>query len=121
MSEFSYRGSDRRQYPRIPFWYIVKYREYIPPKGFSPGKSKNISIGGILLETNTFYPVSTILEIELDVPLNEGKHIYAKVLGKVVRSSVIDPDKTYDIAIQFTSIPTEYNEQIQHLIKAFEK
>lgn len=73
------------------------------------------------METNSYYPVSSMLEIELDVPLDTQHHVYAKVRGQVVRASVIEPDKAYDTAIQFISIPTQYQEQIKRLIEVFSK
>lgn len=121
MAQSGYHGPERRRYPRIPFWYIVKCRIYDSAEGFSAARSKNLSLGGILLETSSYYPVSTMLEIELDVPLDTQQHVCAKVLGKVVRSTVLEPDKAYDTAIQFTSIPAQYEEQILRLIEVFSK
>lgn len=121
MPQSPYQGPERRKYPRIPFWYIVRYRVHAPTKKFSTARSKNLSLGGILLETSRYYPESTILEIELDVPLDTQHHVYTKVLGQVVRSTVIEPDRAYDTAIQFTSIPTQYQGQIQRLIEVFAK
>lgn len=121
MQESSYQGPERRRYPRIPFWYIVRYRRYRPPAKYSTARSKNLSLGGILLETNRFYPVSTMLEIELDVPMDIEHHVYAKILGKVVRSSVVEADKAYDTAIQFTSLPIQYQKEIQRLVEVFAK
>lgn len=123
MPELSYKGPERRRFPRIPFWYIVRYRVYMPEKKLLPkvfsSKSKNLSLGGLLLETNHYYPVSTMLEIELDVPLDTEHHVYAKVIGSVVRSIIVEQDKAYDTAVQFVSIPNEYRSNILRLINAF--
>lgn len=118
-----YQGPERRRFPRIPFWYIVKYRVYTPTKKLLPelltSRSKNLSLGGILLETNHFYPVSTMLELEFDVPIDTQHHIYAKVIGNVVRSNVIEQDKAFDTAVEFISIPSEYRSSVLRLINAF--
>lgn len=123
MPESSYQGLERRRFPRIPFWYIVRYKVYTPEKppltNVFTSRSKNLSLGGILLETNHYYPVSTMLEIELDVPLDIEHHVYAKVIGSVVRSTVVEQDKAYDTAVQFVSIPDEYRSNILRLINAF--
>lgn len=126
MPEPSYGGPERRQFPRIPFWYIVRYKVYVPAKdvkGYNPSsltsRSKDISLGGILLETNQYYAPSTILEIEIDVPLDAENHVYAKVLGNVIRSSAIETNKVYDTAVQFVSVPKEYKSSILRLINAF--
>lgn len=71
------------------------------------------------METNHNYPVSTMIEVELDVPINAQKHVYAKVLGSVVRCNVLEQDKAYDTAIQFISIPNEYRSNVLQLINAF--
>lgn len=121
--EVSYIGRERRTYPRIPFWYIVKYRVYkSPPPApdiLVDSQSKNISSGGILLETNRQYDVSTLLEIELDVPVIKKQHVCAKVIGRVVRSVCLEENKAYDTAIEFTSIPDAYRNNILQLIDAF--
>lgn len=123
MPETKFQGLERRRFPRIPFWYIVKYRvctqERKPAPKLFTSQSKNISLGGILLETNHCYPSSTIIEVELDVPIDTKKHVYAKVIGNVVRSTVLEQDKAYDTAIEFLSIPKEYRLNVLQLINAF--
>jgi c-di-GMP-binding flagellar brake protein YcgR len=115
-------GREQRQYPRIPLWYIVKHSVCLPNKDLSNGvssTSKNISLGGILIETAQQYPVSTLIEIELDVPVDTKKHVYSKVVGKVVRSVVLEKGKAFDTAVEFVSVPEENRENVLQLIKAF--
>lgn len=124
MSDPSYRGPERRRYPRIPFWYIVKYSlcadsSEVLENQYS-SNSKNLSQGGILLETGNEYPASTILEIELDVPVDNEKHVYAKVIGKVIRATCIEKGKAYDTAIEFVSVPEEYRPNILRLLDVFQ-
>lgn len=123
MPESSYKGPERRRFPRIPFWYIVKYKVYTQERKPLPrlfaSKSKNISFGGILLETNHYYPACTILEIELDIPIDTQSHVYAKVLGSVVRCSILEKGMAYDTAVEFISIPNEYRTKVLQLINAF--
>lgn len=118
-----YQGPERRRFPRIPFWYIVRYKVYTPEKKPLPklhaSRSKNLSLGGILLETNHYYPVSTMLEVELDVPIDTQHHVYAKVIGSVVRYTCLEKDKAYDTAIEFISIPKEYRFSVLRLLNAF--
>lgn len=123
MPELSYQGIERRRFPRIPFWYIVRYKVYMPAKdqhsGSFTSRSKNISLGGILLETNHYYAAGTVLEVEIDVPLDMENHVYAKVLGRVIRSANLGDDKSFDSAIEFISLPQEYRTNILRLINAF--
>lgn len=123
MSNLPYEDIDRRRFPRIPFWYIIRYKEYVPGKAHTPelliSRSKNISLGGILLETNHHYPLDTMLEIEIDVPLDTEHHVYAKIIGRVLRCVTIEKDKAYDTAIEFVSLPKEYKTNILRLINAF--
>lgn len=123
MPESSYQGPERRRFPRIPFWYIVKYKVYTSERKLLPqlhtSRSKNLSLGGILLETNKYYPMSTILEVELDVPIDTQHHAYAKVIGNVVRTICLEKDKAYDTAIEFVSIPREYQSSVLRLLNAF--
>lgn len=123
MAEPSYQGPERRRFTRIPFWYIVRYKLYTSERKPLPklhtSRSKNIGLGGILLETKDHYTVSTVLEVELDVPIDTNRHVYAKVVGNVVRSTCLEQDKAYDTAIEFISIPKQYQTSILRLINAF--
>jgi hypothetical protein len=126
MPEHHYNGPERRLFSRIPFWYIVQYKVCLPAKDNKHSKneiissrSKNISLGGILLETKRFYPASTMLEVEIDVPIDAENHIYAKVQGVVVRCSAVGDEKIFDTAIEFVSAPKECQSNIRKLINAF--
>ena len=123
MIDKNYQGPERRRFPRIPFWYIVRYKIANPNvKSHSQlltSKSKNISLGGILLETNHYYDITTTIEVELDVPIDTKNHVYAKVIGSVVRCNSLGDGKSYDTAVQFISIADEYKKNVMQLINAF--
>jgi hypothetical protein len=126
MQKYSYNGPERRRFSRIPFGYIIKCRMSLPAKDNTSkdsesvsSKSKNISLGGILIETKRFYTPSTIVEIEIDVPLDVGQNINVAIKGLVVRCIQIGEDKIFDTAIKFISAPKEYQPRIKQLIKAF--
>jgi len=126
MPEYNYKGPERRNFPRIPFWYIVQYKVSLSARDNKNSKneifssrSKNLSLGGILLETKRFYPASTMLEVEIDVPIDAEHHIYAKVHGVVVRCSAVGDEKIFDTAIQFVAAQKEYQSSIRKLIDAF--
>jgi len=124
-------GAERRTFVRIPFWFVARYKAVKGPakaettagrpngaqgKEFKDAYGKNISAGGILIETEEFFPVSTVLEIELDIPSLPESII---VRGRVVRSYEIEKDKLYDNGIQFEAVDDRYKKTIGNFIELF--
>lgn len=76
----SQSNSDKRQFPRIQVETIVQYAVVIPV--YESGSTKDISQGGLCLETSKSLPQGSILRLEFDLPGDPPEHIQA--LGKVV-------------------------------------
>ncbi|MFA6385096.1 MAG: PilZ domain-containing protein [Candidatus Omnitrophota bacterium] len=73
-------GMENRQYPRTEVNTKVKFAVVIP--SFENGTSKDISQGGLCLETHKSMAQGSILRLEFDLPGDPPEHI--QVLGKVV-------------------------------------
>jgi hypothetical protein len=78
--ENSQKDMDQRQHPRIQVSTKVKFAVVIPV--YDNGSSKDISQGGLCLDTNKSLPQGSILRLEFDLPGEPPEHIEA--LGKVV-------------------------------------
>ena len=115
-----YKDVDRRQFVRIPFWFITKYRVY-PYEGgsateFRGGLGKNISVGGICFEAEDTFPVKTTLEIELDMPaLDHG----VRVVGKIVWARPKKEEQHYIYGLAFTKIEEEDIEAVKKIVDTF--
>lgn len=62
---------ERRQFERIPKEVTVKANMVTYPineTGFSDGKSKNLSAGGILLQLNSEFNAGAILQVKITLP-----------------------------------------------------
>lgn len=73
-------STDNRQFPRVGVSTDVKYAVVIPE--YDNGVSKDISQGGMCLETRKSLPQGSILRLEFDLPGDPPEHIQA--LGRVV-------------------------------------
>lgn len=89
-------STDNRQFPRVGVSTDVKYAVVIPE--YDNGISKDISQGGMCLETKKSLPQGSILRLEFDLPGDPPEHIQA--LGRVVwqRTSV---EGTFSTGIKF--------------------
>ena len=72
--------AEKRQFPRIEVSTTVNFAVVIP--SFTVGVSKDISQGGLCLETKQKLALGTILRLEFDLPGDKPEHIEA--LGRVV-------------------------------------
>jgi hypothetical protein len=72
--------AEKRQFPRIEVSTRVDFNVIIP--SFCTGVSKDISQGGLCLETKQKLVTGTILRLEFDLPGDKPEHIEA--LGRVM-------------------------------------
>lgn len=114
----TYTGNEKRQYKRIPFNYVVTCRDGAgnveSVAHFAFMHSKNISAGGLLLESKYFYPPSSLLEIKVSIPSMVHS---IKVIGEVVRSEEMQNNSLYNLGISFVKID---NKDRDSLIKFIE-
>jgi Tfp pilus assembly protein PilZ len=73
--------AEKRAHPRKR--YIVSV-DYVTPEGLQRGSLRNISIGGLLLQTNEISTFSFGQKIRLKVPY-PNRQKYIEITGEVVR------------------------------------
>lgn len=90
------QGIDNRQFPRVGVSTEVQYAVVVP--AYEGGISKDISQGGMCLETKKSLAQGSILRLEFDLPGDPPEHIQA--LGRVVwqRTGV---EGTFSTGIKF--------------------
>jgi hypothetical protein len=97
------------------------------------GSLKNISAGGVLIETPHFYPPGTIVKLEIEIEGWKGpssflslfetpyqeKEIALSAPAKVVRAEKISPER-FEIGVEFLGMdPATTNEISDYLLKQF--
>lgn len=97
-NHISFYSKDKRNYLRVAFNADIVVGELgLNSPGTFDAKSINISIGGLLFETNTAMEVGTKMQISL--PLDEGPPLL--IIGRVVRMTSKSPDR-YEIAVSIS-------------------
>ncbi len=103
-----YSGKEKRQYTRIPFNYVVTCRDCAgnveSVSHFAFMHSKNVSAGGLLLESKYYYPPSTLLEVKLSIPSISHS---IKIVGEVIRSDELKENNAYSLGVSFVRIDEE--------------
>jgi len=95
---------ERRKYPRIK---LITKVAHIREDKFHYFYSRDLSAGGIFLETDHPYPVGTELELEFPLPeVSERIRIKGKVV-RVVETSEQYKGKTPGMGIQFEEMDSE--------------
>jgi len=105
-------GAEKRKYPRYDARIKIKFKT---EEEFAVCYSKNISRGGIFLESAELPDPNATIELVLDLtePLDSPTPMELKVTGKVVRLMTINQDSrsVHHVAIQFVDVPP--NVQLQ--------
>lgn len=100
---FDYKGPERRIYPRVKVGIGVRYKlckkEEISV--FQEGRTKDISEGGIFLESRDKMQVGDKLELKLRLPLTAH---FIIVTGKVMWSKDAQKEQCYHCGISFVDI-----------------
>jgi len=109
---------ERRKFIRVKSRNVIKCKKYELSslnKDIKSTMSKNISAGGILIESNKKYTIGDVLTLELNLPgwrkfkskfyevIDRYDILPLKVVGVVVRVEIIT-DNLYDIGICYTVI-----------------
>ena len=106
---------ERRQYLRININNFVWSAKYAVPGGKTKGKSKNISAGGILIESMEEYQIGDMLKMDIELPgwhkFNPAFDIFGEKHSTPLlhlTAKVARVDKTtkglFNIGIRFTGI-----------------
>jgi hypothetical protein len=96
------RASDRRRHPRIPCSIAVAL------DGFFTDVIRNISVGGVFIETSEAFQPGKALELEFSLPNQEQRF---KVIGKIAWRS---PE---GIGVSFTAV----SEELRRILESFSR
>ena len=104
-------GDERRTNPRIVSVNLVSCKPQDDfPGGERLGRTRNISIGGILLEVSQFYPLSSVIELHIAL----GEKIL-KPVGRVVRLQELEGNLV-EMGVKFTEISQTDRENLKAYI-----
>ncbi len=113
-----FHGKEKRKHTRIPFNYVVTCRDCAgnveSVSHFAFMHSKNMSAGGLLLESKYYYPPSTLLEIKLSIPSISHS---IKVVGEVVRTEEVKENNIYSLGVAFVRIDEESRKSLINFIE----
>ena len=123
-------SQERRQFRRVPIGATVSFQELSFQKEPEPARTvyKDVSIGGLLIESDQPVPLGTLLKLELKVP-GWGKHqnrfgapgagdIRPLVaVGEVVRLEKIEEGLGFELGIKFLNV---YPDDLAALMKLIE-
>ena len=122
-------SQERRQYQRIPMEASLSFQELSFHKGDAPAAAsyKDVSVGGLLVDSPRAYPLGTLLKLELRVPgwgryqnhfgptqAADARPLVA--LGMVVRVEQMDSG-SYELGIKFQNV---YPDDLEALMKFLE-
>lgn len=109
-------SQERREYKRMPLEATVSFQELSFHKGDGPAQSsyKDVSGGGLLLESSRPYPLGTLLKLEIRVPgwgryqnhfgpVQDADIRPLVALGMVVRVEQMDQGG-YELGIKFQNV-----------------
>jgi c-di-GMP-binding flagellar brake protein YcgR len=122
-------SQERRQYRRIPLEASLGFQELSFHKGEAPASSsyRDVSAGGLLVESPRAYALGTLLKLELKVPgwgryqnhfgpVQDAEVRPLVALGKVVRVEQLD-DGGYELGVKFQNV---YPDDLEALVKFLE-
>ncbi|MBF0551365.1 MAG: PilZ domain-containing protein [Deltaproteobacteria bacterium] len=123
---FISRSEEKRQLTRHRYSRFVQYRPtQDPARGYKESILRDISVGGILLETYESYPLGTELEIRvlpevLGYPIEkvDDQHQaaeYVQALGQIRWVRRLTRNR-YNVGLQFTDIDPVYLDQVKLLL-----
>ena len=104
-----YKGEEKRKYPRASGHFVVSYRVFNEADNVDISKTKNLSLGGMLLTTNRPFEPGTNLALEIRLPFDAHPIL---LMGKVVESREISKNMIYDTRIQFVAVDEHHRRVI---------
>ncbi|MFA5177116.1 MAG: PilZ domain-containing protein [Candidatus Omnitrophota bacterium] len=114
----SYRGPERRNYPRVMGRFIVSYRIMNEIDNLDISQTKNISLGGMLLTTNRNFEPGVNLALEIRLPFDPHPIM---LIGKVLESREIMKDMIYDTRIEFLAVDEKHKRIIGETVGYYVK
>ena len=123
-------SQERRHYQRIPLEASLSFQELSFHKGGVPSSSsyKDVSGGGLLLDSAQAFPLGTLLKLELRVPgwgryqnhfgpVQDAEVRPLVALGKVVRVEQMDSG-SYELGIKFQNVYPDDLEALKKFLEA---
>ena len=121
---------ERREFFRLNFKAPVRYKNYTDSEtGSKPGEvfkgtTQNISQSGVLFETETVPPISSILWLNLDIrtikicqEIEQRALVFKEgLLGRVVRIEENPVKKTYDVGVCFLTQNEKSSKEVQQVL-----
>ncbi|MDD4909189.1 MAG: PilZ domain-containing protein [Candidatus Omnitrophica bacterium] len=114
------KKQNKRQFPRTPIYFLVKYR----PQGASESTmpvasvSRNISLDGLLLRVKDPLTIGQNLEIEINMPVF-GKSIKARL--KTVWARPVKGTDLFDVGARFLEIGEDDRKDVLDYISFINK
>lgn len=122
---------ERRQFERLNRTDVIQVKEFaFPDRGqYESAQIKDISGGGLQIESKKFFPEKTLLKIEMNI---SGWQRYSKtflkhfgapstrpliVLAEVVRCNAVIIGARYDIALVFSGIDEGQRQALVRFIR----
>ena len=122
-------SQERRQYRRIPLEASLSFQELSFHKGEAPAMTsyRDVSAGGLLVESPRAFPLGTLLKLELRVPgwgrfqnhfgpVQDAEVRPLVALGMVVRVEQLDTGG-YELGVKFQNV---YPDDLDALVKFLE-
>jgi Tfp pilus assembly protein PilZ len=106
------KKDDKRQYARVKASFIVSYRLEGKDESFEASQIKDLSEGGMSLNTNIKFDSGAQLVLNLRIPLAPEP---VKIIGQVVESREVGRN-IYYIRIKFISIDEKYRAAVINTI-----
>ena len=104
---------NRRIFPRVVSVNLVQAKQIDTPDGdMSMGRTRNLSLGGILLEVHSYYPLSAVLELQIQL-----KERIIMPVGRVVRLQELSGNMV-EMGIKFTEVSEEDRTALEHHIES---
>ena len=98
-------GKDRRQFPRLSIAVEVDFRS---EHNFYSGRTHDISVGGLFIETNVALPIGTKLTVDLKLM---NKQLRAD--GEVIWALVGEGDEHAGVGVRFVDLPGSVKKSIE--------
>lgn len=109
---------ERRAFPRLPIQLETQYAEIRNSSGeltFSQSTSRDISGGGICLETNRICPRETLLRLKFQIPLGDMEQELI-LTGRIVRSVPGEGARKSQLGVEFIDITPRQQESLAQFV-----
>lgn len=111
MTEEVKSGIDKRRYPRLKARVLYKPAKIIGQKRQVP----NISLGGLRIYSNKYYPVGESLNVELSLPSGQTTVAITRVAW--IEAYPKDSDAPYELGLEFIYLPSSAARELESVLK----